>query len=300
GFTDHEHLNEQQLIHMNGRIYDYNLGRFMSVDPLIQSPTSTQSVNPYSYIMNNPLAGTDPTGYAADYIAGVSFGYNAGLTTTQLELLNNAESCSYCTGEFAAGVNLGSDFKSAKREAGSLFAGALFLAKAKLPALPNSGADSSIKTETGEAADIGSKPDSRVDSRPKFWASTNNDAVEESKDQDGVMRCSKCDTGLTGERQSNGKRDYQLGHPEDSPWVEQQDEWREKSKNGEDFTRRDVTEKYQEGVKVECVGCNASHGGRLGNQRKSGSSGRGQSTGIKVVRVTGRLDSMKLDKLEKK
>ncbi|QSX39192.1 hypothetical protein JYB85_17940 [Shewanella sedimentimangrovi] len=65
GFTDHEHLNEQQLIHMNGRVYDYNLGRFMSVDPLIQSPTSTQSINPYSYIMNNPLAGTDPTGYAA-------------------------------------------------------------------------------------------------------------------------------------------------------------------------------------------------------------------------------------------
>lgn len=50
---------------MNGRIYDYNLGRFMSVDPLIQSPTSTQSVNPYSYIMNNPLAGTDPTGYCS-------------------------------------------------------------------------------------------------------------------------------------------------------------------------------------------------------------------------------------------
>ncbi|WP_240200039.1 RHS repeat-associated core domain-containing protein [Shewanella sp. LC6] len=66
GFTDHEHLSEQQLIHMNGRIYDYNLGRFMSVDPFIQSPTSTQSVNPYSYIMNNPLAGTDPTGYYAE------------------------------------------------------------------------------------------------------------------------------------------------------------------------------------------------------------------------------------------
>ncbi|MDC2889332.1 hypothetical protein PN838_11750 [Psychrosphaera sp. G1-22] len=49
---------------MNGRVYDYNLGRFMSVDPFIQSPTSTQSVNPYSYIMNNPLSGTDPTGYA--------------------------------------------------------------------------------------------------------------------------------------------------------------------------------------------------------------------------------------------
>ncbi|NKF49868.1 hypothetical protein G3R49_04685 [Shewanella sp. WXL01] len=66
GFTDHEHMNEQQLIHMNGRVYDYNIGRFLSVDPFIQSPTSTQSPNPYSYIMNNPLAGTDPTGYVAE------------------------------------------------------------------------------------------------------------------------------------------------------------------------------------------------------------------------------------------
>lgn len=65
GFTDHEHLNEAELIHMNGRVYDYNLGRFMSVDPVIQSPGNSQSINPYSYIMNNPLAGTDPTGYAA-------------------------------------------------------------------------------------------------------------------------------------------------------------------------------------------------------------------------------------------
>jgi hypothetical protein len=29
GFTDHEHLDEIELIHMNGRVYDYNLGRFM-------------------------------------------------------------------------------------------------------------------------------------------------------------------------------------------------------------------------------------------------------------------------------
>lgn len=50
---------------MNGRAYDYNLGRFLSVDPVIQSPTNSQSMNPYSYIMNNPLAGTDPTGYMA-------------------------------------------------------------------------------------------------------------------------------------------------------------------------------------------------------------------------------------------
>ncbi|HEY0923001.1 RHS repeat-associated core domain-containing protein [Rheinheimera pacifica] len=66
GFTDHRHLDEVELIHMNGRAYDYNLGRFLSVDPIIQSPGNSQSLNPYSYIMNNPLAGRDPTGYAAE------------------------------------------------------------------------------------------------------------------------------------------------------------------------------------------------------------------------------------------
>uniref|UniRef100_UPI0040487091 SpvB/TcaC N-terminal domain-containing protein n=1 Tax=Rheinheimera sp. TaxID=1869214 RepID=UPI0040487091 len=65
GFTDHRHLDEVELIHMNGRAYDYNLGRFLSVDPIIQSPGNSQSLNPYSYIMNNPLAGTDPTGYCS-------------------------------------------------------------------------------------------------------------------------------------------------------------------------------------------------------------------------------------------
>ncbi|MCG7537923.1 RHS repeat-associated core domain-containing protein [Pseudoalteromonas sp. OOF1S-7] len=65
GFTDHEHLDDLELIHMNGRVYDYNLGRFMSVDPVIQSPGNSQSINPYSYIMNNPLGGTDPTGYSS-------------------------------------------------------------------------------------------------------------------------------------------------------------------------------------------------------------------------------------------
>jgi len=48
---------------MNGRVYDYNLGRFLSVDPFIQDPGNSQSLNPYSYIMNNPLAGIDPSGY---------------------------------------------------------------------------------------------------------------------------------------------------------------------------------------------------------------------------------------------
>ncbi|WP_392342110.1 RHS repeat domain-containing protein [uncultured Shewanella sp.] len=65
GYTDHEHLIDQELIHMNGRIYDFNIGRFLSVDPFLQFPENSQSANPYSYILNNPMSGTDPTGYLA-------------------------------------------------------------------------------------------------------------------------------------------------------------------------------------------------------------------------------------------
>jgi len=52
-------------MHMNGRVYDPMIGRFMSVDPVYQAPTNSQSVNPYSYVMNNPLSLVDPSGYAS-------------------------------------------------------------------------------------------------------------------------------------------------------------------------------------------------------------------------------------------
>jgi len=64
GFTDHEHLDGVELIHMNGRVYDFNLGRFLGVDPFVVNPKDTQSYNSYSYVLNNPLSNIDPTGYA--------------------------------------------------------------------------------------------------------------------------------------------------------------------------------------------------------------------------------------------
>lgn len=63
GFTNHEHLDSVGLIHMNGRVYDPTLGRFLSADPYIQAPQNLQSYNRYSYVNNNPLSYTDPSGY---------------------------------------------------------------------------------------------------------------------------------------------------------------------------------------------------------------------------------------------
>ena len=64
GYTNHEHLDELTLVHMNGRVYDPVVGRFMSADPQIQDPMNLQSYNRYAYVMNNPLFYIDPTGYS--------------------------------------------------------------------------------------------------------------------------------------------------------------------------------------------------------------------------------------------
>jgi RHS repeat-associated protein len=63
GFTGHEMIDNVGLVNMNGRVYDPQLGRFMSADPYVQDPTDSQSLNRYAYVNNNPLSYTDPTGY---------------------------------------------------------------------------------------------------------------------------------------------------------------------------------------------------------------------------------------------
>ncbi|BCU76868.1 RHS repeat-associated core domain-containing protein [Luteolibacter sp. LG18] len=63
GYTGHEMLDDFGLVHMNGRIYDAEIGRFLSPDPYVQVPEWSQNFNRYSYVLNNPLSKTDPTGH---------------------------------------------------------------------------------------------------------------------------------------------------------------------------------------------------------------------------------------------
>lgn len=62
GHTSHEML-DGGLTHMNGRLYDPVLSRFVSADPTVDNPFDLQSLNRYSYVNNNPMGFTDPTGY---------------------------------------------------------------------------------------------------------------------------------------------------------------------------------------------------------------------------------------------
>ena len=75
GFTGHEHIKvgNSGLIHMNGRVYDATLGRFTTADPMIQAPSFSQSYNRYTYGFNNPLSGTDPSGFGFFDIASDFF-----------------------------------------------------------------------------------------------------------------------------------------------------------------------------------------------------------------------------------
>jgi len=63
GFTGHEMLEKLDLVHMNGRVYDPLIGKFMSADPVIDDLMNGQRYNRYSYVLNNPTNEVDPTGF---------------------------------------------------------------------------------------------------------------------------------------------------------------------------------------------------------------------------------------------
>ena len=64
GFTGQEELSVTGLVHLNGRVYDSLIGRMMSADPTVPDALNPQAWNRYSYVGNDPLTFTDPTGYS--------------------------------------------------------------------------------------------------------------------------------------------------------------------------------------------------------------------------------------------
>ncbi len=52
------------LYYYNARYYDPDLGRFVQPDPIVQATSDPQTLNRYSYVRNNPLRYTDPSGYS--------------------------------------------------------------------------------------------------------------------------------------------------------------------------------------------------------------------------------------------
>ena len=63
-YTGQEEDAETGLYYYNARYYDPAIGRFVSADTMVPDPTNPQALNRYSYVLNNPLIFTDPTGHS--------------------------------------------------------------------------------------------------------------------------------------------------------------------------------------------------------------------------------------------
>ncbi|MFC4956797.1 RHS repeat-associated core domain-containing protein [Streptomyces mauvecolor] len=61
GFVGGTTDTDTGLTNLGAREYDPNLGRFLSVDPILD-PTNPQSINGYAYSGNTPVTSSDPTG----------------------------------------------------------------------------------------------------------------------------------------------------------------------------------------------------------------------------------------------
>ncbi len=66
----------------NARYYDPELGRFIQPDDIIPDFSNPQSYNRYSYVLNNPLRYTDPSGHEAGYTYDAT-GMHSGLDSPE-------------------------------------------------------------------------------------------------------------------------------------------------------------------------------------------------------------------------
>lgn len=128
GYTSHEHFAEVGIIHMNGRLYDPLLRRFLNADENIQDPYNTQNYNKYGYVLNNPLMFNDPGGeffqflglgilfwkavMIGTYIAFTSYLVTAAITNQGVSLAGGLKAIFFGAASGAATFGVGSIFSS--------------------------------------------------------------------------------------------------------------------------------------------------------------------------------------------
>ncbi len=62
-FTGQRFDDKTGLYYYNARYYDPSLGRFLTPDTIVQSPSNPQTFNRYTYANNNPVNNIDPDGH---------------------------------------------------------------------------------------------------------------------------------------------------------------------------------------------------------------------------------------------
>src|SRR3989339_2114045 len=78
-FTDQEEDSETGLYYCGARYYGVGVGRFHSQDPavyderLLENLANPQALNTYSYVLNNPVKYTDPSGEYWETVLDLAF-----------------------------------------------------------------------------------------------------------------------------------------------------------------------------------------------------------------------------------
>ncbi len=70
GFTGQRRDASAGLMYYGARYYDATLGRFVSADTIVPQAGNPQGLNRYSYVGNNPLKYTDPSGHCWGVASG--------------------------------------------------------------------------------------------------------------------------------------------------------------------------------------------------------------------------------------
>ncbi|WP_228461094.1 RHS repeat-associated core domain-containing protein [Chryseobacterium defluvii] len=133
GYTSHEHLLDVALIHMNGRLYDPLLRRFLNADENISDPENTQSYNKYGYVTNNPLIGwdrngEDPISIGTAIVIGLIIG---GASYTLAVLVTTGSLRQWNVVDFAKSVIIGGISSAATFGIGEMFKAGNILGKLK-------------------------------------------------------------------------------------------------------------------------------------------------------------------------
>ena len=123
GFAGHDNLSDTGLVDMEGRVYDPEVGSFLSADPNVQYPFSSQGYDRYTYVNDNPLSLSDPSGYLSEAQIG-------GWVSDIGPFLNAIPGCQYwCTavaeavgGYMQSGNNIGAGLRAGVLSAGEEFA----------------------------------------------------------------------------------------------------------------------------------------------------------------------------------
>lgn len=108
GYTGQEQYDYFNLVNLNARLYDPEIGRMLSPDNFVGAPDQTQNYNRYTYAFNNPMKYTDVDGnYPVLIAAAIGAGLSAFSYAMEVGFSSNWTFKSWDWGSFFLNVGIG-------------------------------------------------------------------------------------------------------------------------------------------------------------------------------------------------